>query len=145
MSLMNTIRTKQLAARKIQDISAIIYTVLLGEAAMIGKNDGNRETTDAEVIAVVRKFIKNNEETMQHIRTSNPAGYEGLADENKMLSELLPTQLTEAQLRQVVTELKEELGAGPKDMGRVMARLKTDYEGQYDGRMASTVVKEVLL
>lgn len=144
MSLMNTIRAKQLEARKAHDIAAIIYTVLLGEAAAIGKNDGNRETSDAEAIAVIKKFIKNNEETMQHIRADNPDGYHGLANENRLLEMLLPTQLTEAELRQVVTDLKEELGAGPKDMGKIMARLKTDYEGQYDGRMASTLVKEIL-
>lgn len=145
MSLMNTIRSKQIEARRAKDnITATLLTTLLGEAGMIGKNDGNRETTDSEVIAIVRKFIKNNEETMQHIQADNPSGYEGLKQENALLGGLLPKQLSDDELRVIISNIKVELNAGPKDMGRIMARLRADYDGQYDGRVASTLVKEIL-
>lgn len=145
MSLMSEIRSKQIEARKSKDVgAAAIFTTLLGEAGMIGKNNGNRETTDSEVIAVVRKFIKNNEETMLHIKNVNPSGYQGLQQENALLESLLPTQLTEVELRSIITALREEMNAGPKDMGKIMAKLKADHDGTYDGRLASTLVKEIL-
>lgn len=145
MSLMSEIRSKQIEARKSKDVgAAALFTTLLGEAGMIGKNNGNRETTDAEVIAVVRKFIKNNEETMLHIKDTNPTGYQGLQQENTLLESLLPSQISEDELRGIIKQLKIDLNAGPKDMGRIMSKLKAIYGGQYDGRLASTLVKEIL-
>jgi uncharacterized protein YqeY len=29
-------------------------------------------------------------------------------------------------------------------MGKVMSYLKSGYDGQYDGKMASTIIKEIL-
>jgi uncharacterized protein YqeY len=32
----------------------------------------------------------------------------------------------------------------PRDMGKVMSYLKTEYDGQYDGKVASTITKKIL-
>jgi uncharacterized protein YqeY len=95
--LMNTIRTKQLEARKTNDVLAGLYTTLLGEAQMIGKNDGNRETTDNEVISVVKKFIKNIDETVSALTTRNQDASVFLK-ERQALEVFLPKQLNEPQL-----------------------------------------------
>jgi hypothetical protein len=58
---MEQIKAKQIAARKSGSADAGLLTTLLGEAAMVGKNAG-RETTDQEVVAVVKKFVKNIDE-----------------------------------------------------------------------------------
>lgn len=143
MSLMDTIRAAQVNARKAKDsATATLLTTLLGEAGSIGKNDGNRETTDAEAIAVIRKFIKNNEETAGYLSIEEQKAPYVL--ENQLLGTFLPTQLSDAELKSVIIKLKEELNAGPKDMGKIMARLKVEHDGTYDGRLASTLVKEVL-
>lgn len=144
MSLMNVIRQKQLEARKAHDPMASIYTTLLGEASIIGKNAGNRETTDSETTAVIKKFIKNNDETIAHIKESNPSGLDGLLKENACLAALLPTQLDERGLRIIINQLKLDVGSAQKDMGKIMGRLKADFDGQYDGRLASALVKEML-
>ena len=64
MSLIEKIRVDQLASRKAafnypatNKLQADLLTTLLGEEVMVGKNAGSRETTDAEVIAIVKKFI----------------------------------------------------------------------------------------
>ena len=31
-----------------------------------------------------------------------------------------------------------------KDMGKIMAYLKSNFEGEYDGKLASTITKELL-
>jgi len=61
MTLMEQIKTAQVTARKTGAQEASLLTTLLGEAAMVGKN-ANRETTDQEVVAVVKKFVKNIDE-----------------------------------------------------------------------------------
>jgi uncharacterized protein YqeY len=137
---MQRIKTEQLEARKKKDvIKASLLTTLIGEATAIGKNDGNRETTDAEVVAMVKKFLKNIEETLKVADTFQAR------EERLILLELLPTQLAEQELKTTVWLLATEVGATtPKDMGKVMKVLKERYDGRYDGALASKLIKEML-
>lgn len=132
--LIERIRTQQLAARKSGGSFAAALTTLLSEASMIGKNDGNRPTTDAEVVAVVKKFIKNLDETIQAIESRG-----GLATpqitERAFLSTFLPQQLTEVDLRDIAIMYSS--------LPEFMKRLKDIYPGQYDGKLASMVGKSV--
>lgn len=150
--LMEKIRSLQLEARKTRNKTASdLYTTLIGEAAMIGKNDGNRESTDAEVVAIIKKFIKNNGEAQKVLIDSmppssdfTPPGAVKLMDEMELLEALLPSQITGERLRGVIESMKNETGAGPKDMGKIMGLLKQRFDGQYDGKEASVLVKSVL-
>ena len=57
--LLNKIKADQLAARKAKDgLATALLTTLIGDAEMVGKNAG-RLVTDEEVVAVIKKFIKN--------------------------------------------------------------------------------------
>jgi uncharacterized protein YqeY len=132
--LIEQIKTQQLAARKSGNSHAAALTTLLSEASMIGKNDGNRLTTDGEVVAVVKKFIKNLDETILAIESRGGLATPQIA-ERAFLSTFLPQQLTEADLREIA-EVYSSLPA-------FMKRLKDSYPGQYDGKLASTVGKSV--
>ena len=136
MTLMEQIKQKQLAARKEGLPVASLYTTLLGEAAMIGKNAGDRETTDAEVVAVVKKFIKNTNETIEAL-TSRGQDAELFIIERMILEEFLPQQLDEVQLNTIAQEFKS--------MPEFMKALKERYAGQYDGKLASMVAKKVFV
>lgn len=82
MTLIQQIKDKQIAARKSGDSLASLYTTLLGEASIIGKNAGNRETTDVEVVAVVKKFIKNIDETVQALTSRGQDAYVYMQEKN---------------------------------------------------------------
>lgn len=135
MTLMEQIKTQQIAARKAGDPKASLLTTLLGEAAMVGKNAG-RETTDAEVVAVVKKFIKNVDETIAALQARNQLFTE-FAVEREVLEQFLPQQLTEVTLAEVAKT--------QPDMPTFMKHLKEKYAGQYDGKLASTVAKKVFV
>jgi len=138
MNLMQRIRSDQVKARKQKDkTTATLLTTLLGEASMVGKNDGNRETTDAEVVAMLKKFIKNIDET---IKVS--ADTDELQTEKKVLEAYLPTQMSESELREKITQFVD--GKQGLNIGTVMKFLKENHAGQYDGKSASTIAKEVL-
>lgn len=144
MTLIQRIRADQLQARKETDtVKANLLTTLIGEAVSIGKNDGNRETTDAEVVALTKKFIKNLQEA---IAACSRFGFntDDQVREVSILEAYIPKQMSAEQLKEVVTAIKAEISAGPKDMGKVMALLKARHDGQYDGKVASSIVKEVL-
>ena len=133
MSLMEQIKTRQIAARKAGDPQASLLTTLLGESAMVGKNAG-RETTDAEVVAVVKKFIKNVDETITALTSRNQLATEFMV-EREILEQFLPQQLTESTLFAVAKT--------QPDMPTFMKHLKENFAGQYDGKLASMIAKKV--
>lgn len=144
MTLLATIKAAQLQARKDRDtIATNVLTTLVGEAGAIGKNAGNRETTDAEVVAIVKKFIKNMDETLALIK--EPQAVADLQRERSIVAEFLPKQLTSEELRSTLEGLSNELDAHTlREMGKIMKVLKERYDGQYDGALASTLVKQIL-
>jgi hypothetical protein len=143
MSLLAHIKAQNIAARKAR-LSAVsnLLTTLIGEAEMVGKNAG-REVSDAEVLAVIRKFIKNINETISILGDNDLRTTIALA-ERQTLETFLPQQLTTAQLEQIISSIRVEISAGPKDMGRVLALLKSRFDGQYDGKTASMIAKVML-
>lgn len=138
MTLLSTIRKDQLQARKDRDaVKTKLLTTLIGEAAIIGKNDGGRETTDKEVVDVVKKFIKNIDETLK-VREN-----EDLVVERSVLETYLPPQLSDEQLVDIIDRYITDLGiADMRGMGAVMGKLKQNWDGNYDGSRASGFVKE---
>lgn len=142
MSILETIKSASVEARKAKAPSASLLVTLLSEVAMVGKN-ANRDTTDAEAIAVVKKFIKNNEETLS--RVTDAGVIATLQMENSVLVTFVPAQMTEQDIRVAASDLVSTLGvSGPKAMGAVLKEFKQKYEGTYDGAIASRIVKELL-
>ena len=149
MSLLQTIKDAQLAARKARkSVEAAALTTLIGEALAKGK-ESNREPNDAEVIATLRKFAKNAHE-MNRIagdyRDSERADQAWL--EIQLYESFLPKQLTEEELRVAIGHIILDRALGvpgelPK-MGTVMQDLKAKHEGNYDAQLASKLVKEAL-
>lgn len=138
MSLFQTLKNDQLQARKDRDsATASLLTTLIGEAAMVGKNDGNRESTDSEVLATIKKFVKNINESLA---VRNDAA---LQHEKTILESYLPVQLTDTDLRLIIYDLVTSQSTS--NMGSVMQVLKTKFNGRYDGKVASTIVKELLV
>ncbi len=143
--LLEKLQAASLEARKAQDtVAASLLTTLYSEAARVGKDQGNRVSTDEEVVAVVKKFSKNIDETLAALPEAD-ARVATLRVEKELLSAYLPQQLDEAGLRALVDELVGALAdKSPKQMGVVMAGLKARAGGQYDGAMASRLVKAAL-
>ncbi len=147
MSLLTTLKKDQLDARKSKDsVKAQLLTTLIGEAEMVGKNDGNRPVLDQEVVAVVKKFIKNLDETIRIAGDyKDTISLEKAKAEKDILESFLPKQLSEAELRVVIQDIiaKNSL-AGPKAMGALMKELKAAHDGTYDGGLASKISKDLL-
>lgn len=137
MTLLDKIRADQLQARKENNkTKATVLTTLIGEAAMIGKNAGNRDTTDDETAKVIVKFVKGIVETQNLTRGVNKDKFNELEVEKQILEAYLPTQLTVDELKEIIlTNFTEK-----PNVGAVMAYLKANYNGLYDGKIASGLV-----
>jgi len=142
MNLITTIKQDQLKARKNKhNVVATILTTLLGEALMIGKDDGDRETTDKEVLGIIRKFIKNIDFTIEQIAVVPDA----LITEKTVLQKYLPVQLTYDALNDAIYSIIDLRGlTGMKGLGVVMKQLNQNFNGQYDGKQASSIAKGML-
>lgn len=148
MTLINQIKSDNLTARKNRDsATSSVLTTLFSEAANVGKNDGNRQTTDAETVAIVKKFVDRLNETIAALKKQNPTDDRIAVAEQELvvISRYLPTQLTEQQLIAAIdTIITGLLSRDPKQMGVVMKNLKENYGGCYDGALASKLIKQAL-
>lgn len=144
--LLETLRNDMLRFKKEKSPNATLLSTLYSEALAVGKNNGNRETTDEEVVRVVKKFLKAVEETANYCRQyGNEAGLEKANEEQKVLENYLPTQYTGDELSALVDKVIAQEGAtNVKEMGRIMKVLTTDYTGQFDGKEASALVRSKL-
>jgi len=135
--MQNKIKKDQILARKNKSDSAQILTTLLSEVTMIGKNNGNRDTTTEEAIQVINKFKKNLLEVLK--TESNPEKLDALKHELEIYESYLPKQMTKDEISNVIKNCKSE----GKNIGQIMKFLKENYNGQYDGRIASQLCKEL--
>lgn len=148
MSVLERIKEHSLIARKAKDtFKATLLTTLYSEAVNVGKNNGNRLTTDAETVAVVKKFVNGVNETISAMKgvSETDDRYANAVQEKTILEQYIPVQLTELELHKIVGTMAQALpDRGPKQMGVLMKQLKEKYDGQYDGALASKVIKAIL-
>lgn len=122
-------------------VAVALLVTLLSEAERTGLDDGKRESTDTEVTATIRKFLKGNTETI-----AARGETEVLLREKTILEAFLPQHLSDDALREAIVALAAENGIEKitgKDTGVIMKALGTRYAGQYAGGQASAIIKSL--
>jgi hypothetical protein len=142
--LLETIRLQSVEARKAKDsVRAALLVTLFAESARVGKDAGNRATTDEETQKVLRKFLKGVDESLSVLKDESARAL-ALA-EKAILESFLPPRVTGAALQAVITEIVSRLAdRSPRQMGAVMKALKERLAGAYDGAEATGLVKSTL-
>lgn len=142
MSILNIIKAEQLLARKSKDtLAANLLTTLMSDIVMVGKNSGNRESTDAEAIAIIKKYIVNVNETLKIVNSESDKVV-SLLTELSILEAFLPKQLSETELRLILETFKQN--NVQFSIPNVMKYLKSSFAGLYDGSSATKIIKEML-
>lgn len=142
--LLKKIQEASLEARKRKDVvRAELLVTLYAEAARIGKDAGNRESTDDEVQRTVRKFVKGVDEFLAVTTDSDRRSK--LQAEKEVLEALLPRMLSEDELGAAIGGIVAGLtDKTPKAMGTIMAQLKARFGAAYDDATASRLAKAAL-
>ncbi|GAA0278419.1 GatB/YqeY domain-containing protein [Alteraurantiacibacter aestuarii] len=104
------------------------------------------ENDDDLVIDVLQKMAKQRRESIQMYEEG---GRQELAEQEKgelaVIEAFLPTQMSAEETSVAIEQVKADLGADSlKDMGRVMAELKTRHGALLDMSKASGLVKASL-
>ena len=148
--LRDTIKSETVTAMKAGDKERTAALRLIG--AKIKDRDIELRTADkkpddeAMVQDVLLKMAKQRRES---IEMYEDGGRQELADKEKaelaVIEEFLPKQMSEDATRAAIAEIKTDLDAdGMRDMGRVMAELKSRHGATLDMSKASGLVKESL-
>jgi uncharacterized protein len=103
---------------------------------------GGGELPASEILTLVQREAKKREEAEEFARR---AGRDDLVTQNAaeraILARYLPTMLDADALTKVIAGWIDE---GIITMGPLMARLKERHPGQYDGKRASEIVRDLL-
>jgi uncharacterized protein len=123
-----------------------LVSAAIKDRDIAARTAGKGEATDAELLDLFAKMIKQREESE---KIYADAGRAELAkqegEEIAIIREFLPVQLSEADVHKAVADAIAQAGAASvKDMGKVMAALKASYAGQMDFTKASALVKQKL-
>lgn len=146
MSLRTRVTDDMKSAMKAKDAPRLSAIRLLLAALKQKEVDERVELTDADVLAVIDKMLKQRRDSIAQYQS---AGRQDLADveafEIGVLSTYMPQQLSEAEVAQSIADAIAESGAqGAKDIGKVMTLLKPRLAGKADLAKVSGLVKSKL-
>jgi uncharacterized protein YqeY len=149
--LRQTINTAMKTAMKEKD-TVSLSTIRLILAAIKERDINTRASSgqdgisEEEVLSLLQSMIKQRQESSRmYNEAKRPELAEREEEEISVIQGFLPEQLSADEVGSAVAGLIDEVGAESiKDMGKVMAALKTQYAGKLDMTLASSVVKEKL-
>ena len=136
MTVIEELKSKALQLRKDRDPIAPKIVFAISEVEKIGKNAGNRETTNDEAIKVVQKIVSVIDENLKHSKGDELTG--ALEKEKKILVDLLPAMLTKEE---TVASLEEVLSV-TSNRGEIMKQLKMKHGSLIDLKMVNEILKE---
>lgn len=148
MSLLKVLQDDSLEALRTKDPLKSFRQALFGEAKKVGKDNGNRDSTDPEVLKVLSRFKEGLDQNIPLFEKRGDA--EKLAEYKGQLAIVLDyldrfapkvILMSELELRQIIDA---EIKAGADNIGKIMPVLKKNYDGKFDGKLASNIVKEML-
>ncbi len=146
MSLKAKITEDMKSAMRAKETARLSTIRLLLSAMKQREVDERIELSDADVMGIIEKMIKQRRESIVQYEKGARAD---LADAEKfeveVLSAYLPQQMSEADVAAAVESAMAETGArAMPDMGKVMAILKPKLAGRADMGKVSSLVKSKL-
>lgn len=133
-NLLDTLKADRMKAMKAGDTrTKDVLTVLLGDL----ESDSKRGNTvdDGYIIRTIKKYIMNASETY---RVTNDPKF---GQEVHLLGVYLPKQMSDDDLAEAIDGI---IDAGHDNIGSVMKELKANYDGQFDGKTASELARQML-
>ena len=146
----DTINAALKDATKAQDkrrVSTLrMVSAAIKDRDIAARGTGKGAATDAELLELLAKMIKQREESEKIYADAGRAELATQeAEEIVIIREFLPQQLSPADVDKAIAAAIAETGAASvKDMGKVMALLKDRHAGQMDFGKASAAVKAKL-
>ena len=146
MSLQLRIESAMRDAMRARDARRTQTLRMAMAAAQNKRIELRRDLTDADMLDVLGRQIKQRRESIEMFRTGGRE--EKAADEEAeaaILAEFMPEQLSDDEVETLVRRAIADSGASsPGEMGKVISRLVPDTKGRVDGRVLSETVRRLL-
>ena len=150
MSLRNQIEEKLNQALKAKDKNTYptlrLVVSAIKDAEIAGRSKGQKEMTDGDITAILKKMIKQRNESCEvYQKAGRNELLENETKEIEVISVFLPKQLSEEETKKICEDVIESVGASSmKDMGKVMGALKSKHPDTLDFSKVSSIIKELL-
>ena len=105
-----------------------------------------RDLEDDDAIQVLSRQAQQRRDSIDAFQSANRQDLvEKERAELEIITEYLPQQMGEDEIRALVAQTVAETGAtGPRDMGKVMSAIMPQVRGRAEGRQVSALVSEKL-
>jgi hypothetical protein len=148
MSLQAQVMEQLKEAMKAKDSVALESLRAIKSALLLAQTESGakKELTKDEEIKLLQKLVKQRRDSAT---LYNEQGRADLAEPElqqlAIIEKFLPEQLSDEELRKIISEIIKNTGASSmKDMGNVMGLATKELAGKADGKAISTIVKELL-
>ena len=106
----------------------------------------NGEVSDEAANKMLQKMLKQRKDSLEIYRTQKRDDLAKKEEEEiSIIEKFLPAQMSEAELKEALQKIIEQVGAAtPADMGKVMGAATKQLAGKADGKAISAAVKDLL-
>ena len=107
---------------------------------------GVAELNEEQELTVLSREVKQRRDSLKEFRDADREDLaEKIEQELVYLNAYLPAQLTEEEIKQLISETAKMINAiNPSDMGTLMGAIVPKTKGRADGALVSTLVKAYL-
>ncbi|MEM7618775.1 MAG: GatB/YqeY domain-containing protein [Pseudomonadota bacterium] len=145
---LNTVLKESLKSKDQVAMSTIrLINAAVKDRDIAERSNGNSEgIDDSAILSLLQSMVKQRQESA---KTYNDNGRPELAEREQaeivVIERFLPAQMSEEEMGAAIEQIIADTGAKDiKDMGKVMAELKSRYAGQLDMAKAGGAVKAKL-
>mgnify|MGYP005846635533 CR=1 FL=1 len=140
--IVKDLKKKALQLRKERSPVASAIVFAISEIENVGKNDGNRDTTEDEAIRVIQKLFTSIDQNIEYARMSNNTDQlVHLNFEKNILKSVLPDMITEDEIRAKLALTFDE--ADPKNKGEIMKWAKSTWGSTVDMKTVGVIAREL--
>lgn len=119
-------------------IARTIYGVVINKYMLqnIEKRKMGQELTDADMVAILQKTIKElSEESENYSKVGNLTQVEEINSQKAILEKYLPQMMREDEIRQIINGLED------KTMPGIMKYFKANYAGKVDMQLVNKIAR----
>lgn len=146
MSLFTTLNEDMKQAMRAKDKETLQVIRMLKASIQNEQIKKGQDLNDEEELTVLSREMKQRRDSLAEVEKADRTD---LADKVKkeivIVENYLPAQLSEEEIRAIVTETVAKTGStSPKEFGKVMGAVMPKVKGKADGNQVNAIVKELL-
>ena len=147
MPSLNQIQEDVKSALRNQERLKLITLRMLVAAIQQKEIDTREKITEDEILAIIEKQVQLRKEAAEQYQAADRLElFEKENEEANILKSYLPEKLDDKAMVTIIENTIASVGAKTiQDMGQVMSELKNQSQGRIDMKLASTIVRNLLV